>query len=109
MQTGPNQTGWGPVFYRWALLTDVLRFVVDFERYLLEFVGVLLAVVGAEEKVEPAGHGDPDISSRAAPIATIRRVQCGTFDDGSVHAGPRFLTIRCFQMILSVLGHASCC
>jgi hypothetical protein len=87
-----------------VLLIDALRFVVDFERYLLELVGMLLAVVGAEEKVEPAGHGDPDISLRAAPIATIRGVQCGTFDDGSIHAGPRFLTIRCLSDDLVCAG-----
>ena len=97
MQTGPNQAGWVRSYIAGGVLTHALRFVVDLERYLLELVGVLLAVVGAEEKVEPAGHGDPNISLRAAPIATIGRVQGGTFDDGSVHTGPRFLTIRCLS------------
>jgi hypothetical protein len=96
MQTGPTEDG-GAGLISLGALTDALRFVVDFERYLLELVGVFLAVVRAEEQVEPARHGDPDISLRAAPIATIRRVQGGTFDDGSVHAGPRFLTIRCLS------------
>jgi hypothetical protein len=66
---------------------------VNLERYLLELVSVLLAVVGAEEKLKSAGHSYSDICLCAAPIATIRGVQCGTFDDG-VHGGPRFLTIR---------------
>src|SRR5689334_14714935 len=40
---------------------DLLGFVVDLQRDLLELVRVLLAVVRAEEELEPAGHGDTDV------------------------------------------------
>jgi hypothetical protein len=55
---------------------------------------VLLAVMRAEEEVEAAGHGDSYVGLRTAPIATIERVQVGTFDDRSAHNRPPFLTIR---------------
>jgi hypothetical protein len=62
-------------------LLDSLGLVMDLERHLTELVSVLLAVVGAEEKLEPAGQGDADVRLGAAPIATIGSSQLGTFDD----------------------------
>ena len=52
-------------------LVDALCLIVDRQRYLLELVSVLLAVMRAEEKVEAAGHGDSYVGLRATPIATI--------------------------------------
>ena len=72
---GVGRWTWGPE------LLDLLGLVVDLERHLLELVGVLLAVVGAEQEVEPAGEGDADVCLGSAPIATIGRSQLGTFDD----------------------------
>jgi hypothetical protein len=80
---------------------------VDLERYLLELVGVLLAVVGAEEKVEPAGQGDSDICLRAASVATIRGVQGGTFDDGVFTVASLPGDSMSYQMIVSVLRRLS--
>ena len=42
-----------------------------FSGNLLQLVGVLLAVVGAEEKLEPAGQGDADVGLCATPITTV--------------------------------------
>jgi hypothetical protein len=58
---------------------------VDLERHLTQLVGVLLAVVSAEEKLEPAGQGDPNVRLSPAPIATIGSSQLGTFDDWCAH------------------------
>ena len=70
---GPDWIGpdWmGPA--QWSRgLVDSLRLVVDPQRHLLELVGVLLAVMRAEEEVEAAGHGDSYVGLRATPIATI--------------------------------------
>jgi hypothetical protein len=65
----------------WRRLADSRRFVVYLERDLLELVGVLFAVVGAEEKLEPAGHSDAYVCLRPAPIAAIGGVQGGAVDD----------------------------
>ena len=75
-------------------LLDPLGLVVDLQRHLTELVGVLLRVVGAEEKLETAGQSDADVRLGAAPIATIGSSQLGTFDDCCAHGRPRFLMIR---------------
>ena len=69
---------------------DPLRLVLDLEGYLLELVGVLLAVVRAEEKLETAGEGDSDVGLRAATITTICRAEGGALDDGRAHGRPLF-------------------
>ena len=73
-------------------LGDALRLVVDRQGDLLEFVGVLFAVVRAEEEVEATGQGDADVRLGPAAIATIGGIQCGAFDDLGAHGRPRFLT-----------------
>ena len=79
-------------------LGDPLGLVVDVERDLLELVRVLLAVVRAEEEVEPAGQGDADVRLGPAAIAAICSVERGAFDDGCAHGRPRFL-----DLVLSVV------
>jgi hypothetical protein len=64
---------------------------VDLERHLTKPVGVLLAVVRAEEEVEPAVQGDADVRLGSAAIAAIGSVERGAFDDGCAHGRPRFL------------------
>jgi hypothetical protein len=62
-------------------LLDALGLVVDLKRHLAELVRVLLAVVGAEEKLEAAGQGDADVRLGAAPVAPVGSSQLGTIDD----------------------------
>ena len=71
--------GGGPLSGRELL--DALGLVVDLERDLTELVGVLLAVVGAEEELEAAGQGDADVRLGAAPVAPVGSSQLGTIDD----------------------------
>jgi hypothetical protein len=66
---------------------------VDLERDLPEPVCVLLAVVRAEEEVEPAVQGDADVRLGSAAIAAIGSVERGAFDDGCAHGRPRFLDL----------------
>ena len=82
---------------------DLLGLVLDLEGDLTELVGVLLAVVRAEEKLEPAGHDDSHVRLCPATIAAVRRVQgCGIPDDTGAHDGLTFvgrsssiLSLRC--------------
>lgn len=67
--------------WRYRELLDSLRLVVDLQSNLTQLVRVLLAVVGTEEKLEPAGQSDSNIGLCAAPIATIGSSQLGAFDD----------------------------
>ena len=62
-------------------LLDAPGLVVDLERDLTELVSVLLAVVGAEEKLETTGQGHPDVRLGAAPVAPVGSSQLGTIDD----------------------------
>ena len=71
-------------------LGDALRFVVNLQGDLLQLVRVLLAVVRAEEQLEPAGHDDPHVRLGAATVATIGSVEGGALDNWSAHCWPRF-------------------
>jgi hypothetical protein len=71
----------GPISIAIEVLRDAFGLVVNFERDLLQLVGVLAAVVGAEQQLEAVGHGDADVGLCPAPIAPISGVQCGAFDD----------------------------
>jgi hypothetical protein len=71
----------GPVSIAIEVLRDAFGLVVNLERDLLQLVGVLAAVVGAEQQLEAVGHGDADVGLCPAPIAPISGVQCGAFDD----------------------------
>jgi len=73
-------------------LRDALRLVLDPEGDLLQFVGVLLAVVHTEQEVEATRQRDADVRLCPAPITTIGGIQCGAFDDLGAHGRPRFLT-----------------
>ena len=66
---------------------------MDLERDLAEAIGVLLAVVRAEEEVEPAVQSDADVRLGSAAIAAIGSVERGAFDDGCAHGRPRFLDV----------------
>jgi hypothetical protein len=44
---------------------------MDLQGNLLQLVGVLLAVVRAEQKLEPAGKGDADVGLSTTPITTV--------------------------------------
>jgi hypothetical protein len=71
----------GADFDSYRRLRDAFGLVVNLERDLLQLVGVLAAVVGAEQQLEAVGHGDADVGLCPAPIAPISGVQCGAFDD----------------------------
>jgi hypothetical protein len=72
------------------LLADLLGLVVDLQRDLLELVRVLLAVMGAEEQVEPTGHGHPNVCLGPAAVTAIGSGEAGPFDDWCAHNWPRF-------------------
>jgi hypothetical protein len=71
----------GPVLIAIDVLRDAFGLVMNLKRDLLQLVGVLAAVVGAEQQLEAVGHGDADVGLCPAPIAPISGVQCGAFDD----------------------------
>jgi len=82
----PTERGYG----RSIRLGDALRFVVNLQRDLPQLVGMLLAVVRAEEQLESAGHDDAYIRLGAATVAAIGSVEGGALDDWSAHSWPRF-------------------
>ena len=74
-------------------LRDAFRLVVDLQRDLLQLVGVLFAVVGAEQQVEAAGQGDANVGLGPAAVTTIRSVEGGFDDQGVTDDWPRFPAI----------------
>ena len=71
----------GPISIAIEALGDAFGLVVNLERDLLQLVGVLAAVVDAEQQLKAVGHDDADVGLCPAPIAPISGAQCGAFDD----------------------------
>jgi hypothetical protein len=61
----------GPRLVQRGESADPRRLVVDLQGNLLQLVGVLLAVVRAEEQLEPAGKRDADVGLGTTPITTV--------------------------------------
>lgn len=76
---------------RWAVLggvrsgpvssADLRRLVLDLERDLLQLVGVLLAVVGAEQQLRATRERDTYVGLRATTVAAIGRSQGCVLDN----------------------------